>query len=133
MVHFCHKVFAVQVILAALFAAGCYDHTYDYSDYEDHDSSRGSIPHDSSGIFTALSGKFSLEEPFTPKSLTITALKQNLEEAEVIEATISRNDSLGYTFTSDSSEYPTTFAKLTFTCTRSDSPDAKELTFAVNL
>ncbi|WP_405332483.1 hypothetical protein [Fibrobacter sp.] len=129
MVHFCHKVFAVQVILAALFAAGCYDHTYDYSDYEDHDSSRGSIPHDSSGIFTALSGKFSLEEPFTPKSLTITALKQNLEEAEVIEATISRNDSLGYTFTSDSSEYPTTFAKLTFTCTRSDSPDTKELTF----
>ena len=129
MVHYFHKVFAVPVILAALFAAGCYDHTYDYSDYEDHDSSRGSIPHDSSGIFTTLSGKFSLEEPFTPKSITITALKQNLEEAEVIEATISRNDSLGYTFTSDSSEYPTTFAKLTFTCTRSDSPDAKELTF----
>ncbi|MBO7512677.1 MAG: hypothetical protein J6T54_06885 [Fibrobacter sp.] len=129
MEHFSRKWFAVSVVLTALFVAGCYDHTYDYSDYEDHDSSRGSVPCDSSGVFTALSGKFSLEAPLIPKSLTITALKQNLEEAEVIEATISKNGSLGYTFTSDSCEYPTTFAKLTFTCTRSDSPDAKELTF----
>ena len=129
MERFSRKWFAVPVILAALFVAGCYDHTYDYSDYDDHDSSRGNVPYDSSGVFTALSGKFSLEAPLIPKSLTITALKQNLEEAEVIEATISKNGSLGYTFTSDSCEYPTTFAKLTFTCTRSDSPDAKELTF----
>ena len=129
MVHFSRKWFAVPFILATLFAAGCCDHTYDYSDYEDHDSSRGSVLYDSSGVLAALSGKFSLEAPLIPKSLTITALTANLEEVDVIEATIGVNDSLGYTFTSDSSDYPTTFAKLTFTCTRGDSPDAKELSF----
>ena len=129
MVHFSHKIFAVPVILAALFAAGCFDHTYDYSDFEEHDSSRGFASRDLTRNFAALSGTFSLESPLTPKSLTITTLTQNLNEVEDIEATIDRNDSVGYTFTSDSSEYPTTFAKLTFTCTRGDLPDAKELTF----
>ena len=78
MVHFSHKVSAIPVILAALFVAGCYDHTYDYSDYEDHDSRRAIAYHDSSDIFTALSGNFSLEKPLVPKTLTITALDQKL-------------------------------------------------------
>ena len=129
MVHFSHKVSAIPVILAALFVAGCYDHTYDYSDYEDHDSRRAIAYHDSSDIFTALSGNFSLEKPLVPKTLTITALDQKLDEFDIYEASIHKDDSGRYTFTSDSSFYPTTFAKLTFTCTRSDSPDAKELTF----
>ena len=36
MVHFSRKWFAVPFILATLFAAGCCDHTYDYSDYEEY-------------------------------------------------------------------------------------------------
>ena len=54
MVHFSHKVSAIPVILAALFVAGCYDHTYDYSDYEDHDSRRAIAYHDSSDVFATL-------------------------------------------------------------------------------
>ena len=120
---------ALTAVLFVVFITGCCDHVYDYSDYKDHDSSRGYVSFDSSGVFTALSGYFSLESPFVPKSLTISALTQNLEEVEVIKATISGNDSIGYTFTSDSSEYPTTLAKLKFSCSRSDAVDAKELSF----
>ena len=129
MVYFCHKIFAALIILTALFAAGCYDHTYDYSDYENHDSSRGSVLFDSSGAFVALSGKFSLDESFIPKSLTITTLTQKLEELDVIEATIGGNRSIGYSFTSDSIVYPTTLAKLSFSCVRGNLADAKEIAF----
>lgn len=120
MIAFCQKVLLVIAFLSVSFFTGCYDHSYDRSNMKEHFSRRISATHDTTDNFVALSGKFSLDTKLIPQKIEITSLDENLEEIETFEAKISKNDSLGYVFSSDSNYFPTTYAKLTFTCTRGD-------------
>lgn len=120
MIAFCQKVLLVIAFLSVSFFTGCDDYSYDRSNMKEHFSRRISATHDTTDNFVALSGKFSLDTKLIPQKIKITSLDENLEEIETFEAKISKNDSLGYVFSSDSNYFPTTYAKLTFTCTRGD-------------
>ena len=120
MIAFCQKVLLVIAFLSMSFFTGCYDHFYDRSDVKEHYGSRIFAAHDTTDNLVALSGNFSLDAKLIPQKIEITSLDENLEEIETFEAKISKKNSLGYVFSSDSNYFPTTYAKLTFTCTRGD-------------
>ena len=112
---------AAFATFSVLVLTGCYDHSYDRSDIDENDGSRIFAAQNTAGIKTALSGTFSLHPTLIPKEIKITAIDEDLKEIETYKATIRKKNSQIYSFSSDSSYYPTPYAKISFTCTHGNS------------
>ena len=130
-------LFGVLISMFIAILAACGSDTYYSGHFEDLDDNFGKssskITSSTSQIFNeniAFEGRFNLVSVFEPIKLEISALDENFEKTQTIEARIVRNR-LEFTYKAPEIHFYRPFAQLDFTCRFRDTKDNTEMQFTI--
>ncbi len=132
-----HKLLKFVVFAYAVLIAACGSDTYYSGHYEDIDDKFGKsssqITSSTSQVLDqniAFEGRFNLVSVLEPIKLEISALDENFEKTQTVEARITRNR-LEFTYKAPKIHFYWPFAQLDFTCRFRDTKDPTEMQFSI--